>query len=144
MATLIPATPALLQIATFTIKEKNHKIAMMATMLALLIISGLGHAADKDRNRETNKLKPIPKEELPLQALTDIYSGCINASLRDDIKNGKTTLSLGEVRNICQEERKNLSQKMSPDGINSLDNLFVSTYNDYQSGERQTIPETSE
>lgn len=85
-------------------------------------------------DRETRKLEPIGVEELPPQALVDVYVACLSSSVAPPEAGLEARLNTRELHHACGAERKNLSLKLPQDAVNQIDTVFVARFNELAAG----------
>lgn len=113
------------------IYNKKYSVYFLLSVLCpLLGLSDSALGGENDSNRQATKLQPRTSEMLTPQELVEIYTRCISSSYGDPDTRPKNTISTGDLRLNCQEERKMLSASFSQPAINQIDSIYVSKYNE--------------
>ncbi|POP51523.1 hypothetical protein C0068_16425 [Zhongshania marina] len=117
----------------------NIVISTFTAACLFTIASSSLYAAEKDRNRQAEKLEAKGIETLPIQALMDIYGACLRSALSIEESgleslaksSAKKEIKKSDLNRHCQDERKELSKRTTGQFVDKLDDLFEKEANVY-------------
>ncbi len=110
--------------------KKINVLAIFALLTSASCFCMAVDESEKNAQRETLKLEAIPKEQLSVQSLVDIYSACLRWTLAQEDAQFARSFTVETLQQHCQGERKNLEDNISANRVNDLDKLLVARFND--------------
>lgn len=117
----------------------NIVVSTFTAICLFSIANSSLYAAEKDRNRQSEKMEAKGIETLPIQALMDIYGACLRSALSIEESgfeslaksSAKKEIKKSDLNRHCQDERKELSKRTTGQFVDKLNDLFEKEANVY-------------